>query len=237
MLGRPVRLLIATPFDGGDVLTARVTLGYHRFVRALERDLGADVLDGELLFAADVVRARNRAASHVLQRMPEISHVLWLDDDNFPEDVAQGLAVVHEMISSGEDLIAAPYTNKRPPLQWTHNGVQGVEPDERGVLDVLGVGFGFTITSRACLERMAWAAETYQDLPNQTTIANLFGQVYEQHPAGVALMSEDYSFCKRWRDLGGRVKIYLRAGIIQHVGSRAWSARDIPGAVLDSGPA
>ena len=49
------KLMIATPFDGGDLLTATVTLGYHRFVRYLERHMSADVLDGTALFACDVV--------------------------------------------------------------------------------------------------------------------------------------------------------------------------------------
>jgi hypothetical protein len=47
-----------------------------------------------------------------------------------------------------------------------------------------------------------------------------------------ALLSEDYSFCLRWRRLGGRVYVYARGGIIHHAGVHDWTAREMPGGVV-----
>jgi hypothetical protein len=66
-------------------------------------------------------------------------------------------------------------------------------------------------------------------------VPNIFGQLYDRvtdspDPEDEVLLSEDYSFCKRWRDLGGKVLLYTRAGVVRHAGYYAWSARDFPGA-------
>jgi ketosteroid isomerase-like protein len=226
------KLMIATPFDGGDLLTATVTLGYHRFVRYLERHMSADVLDGTALFACDVVRARNRAAGMVLRDFPAVTHVLWLDSDNFPEDDAQGAAVVQALLDSGHDVVAAPYTRKRTPTQWVHQGVTS-EPDAHGFAETHSVGFGFTMTSTRALRQLNelsfedLVAPRYWDLPHDHEVANLFGQVYASAGTRDYLASEDYSFCKRWRDTGGKVYVLARGGLIMHAGSKAYSARDM----------
>lgn len=226
------RLLIATPYDGGDLWTARVTLGYHNFVRALEKQLGSDVLDGSMLFACDVVRARNRAAAMVLRDFPAHTHVLWLDDDNFPEHIDDGVRVVREMLAADEDIVAAPYTNKKHPTRWVHQAFHGEQPDPRGLVRVRSVGFGFTLTSVACLREMSEKASHYWDLPNEHRIANIFGQINDEAPDGRPfLASEDFSFCARWRAMAGDVYVYAKAGVILHAGSRAYSARDMPGIV------
>ena len=235
------RVLIATPFRGAELHSAHVTVGYHQFTNALQHQLGAVTLPGTMMLACDVVRARNRAVGTVLREaaFADITHILWIDDDNFPEDIADGVRVVREMIGMGEGIVAAPYTNKRQPLRWTHQGIHGEDVDERGLLAVRCVGFGFTLTSRECLQRMADCHETepaageYWDLPNEHKIANVFGQVYDLDEKGREfLASEDYSFCKRWRLIGGDVFLYTRAGIIQHAGTHTWSARDMAGGVV-----
>ena len=94
-----MKIVIATPVDGADVATARVTVGYHHFVKRLAVSLGADVLPAELLFGADVVRARNRAAASILQNYPSADRVLWLDEDTWLED----MGAVTRMAETGED--------------------------------------------------------------------------------------------------------------------------------------
>jgi hypothetical protein len=79
---------------------------------------------------------------------------------------------------------------------------------------------------------MSEHARKYTDHPNKHVISNIFGQLYEpigpdKSPETDSLSSEDYSFCKRWRDLGGRVMVYLNAGRIVHAGSHGWSVRDM----------
>ena len=211
-------------------------MGYAESVRALQADLGAEMLPPALTYGCDNIRSRNRVAAHVLRERPDATHVLWWDDDQWPQDTR----IVRAMLATGEDLIGAPYTSKLPPLRWVHQRLDDRPTDERGVLEVRWVGFGFTLTSRACLERMAAAARPYADAravgPNHPQ-RDCFGLLYYQPPGTDSpeeqvLLSEDQSFCERWRIMGGRVMIYVRAGLVYHAGPHSWSALDIPHAVV-----
>ena len=97
-------LIIATPVRGIG-LDAPVSVGYAEAVRALSKTV--DVIPASVTFSTDVVRARNRLAATVLRDMPDVSHVLWWDDDVYPEDVK----IVERMLNAFEDVIAAPYVN------------------------------------------------------------------------------------------------------------------------------
>ena len=222
-------LVVATPVDGADIWSARVTLGYAENLRMLSHEMPvATVVE----YARDVVRARNRVASLVLSEFPAMTHVLWWDDDQWPED----RGIVRKMIDSGEDLIGAPYTSKMLPLRWVHQLLHPCPVAVGGVQAVRAVGFGFTLTTRRCLEDMTAAHRKYRDWPRETRPANLFGQLYESPmlSGGLytpedeeCLLSEDFSFCKRWRDMGRKVAILCDGGVIFHAGPRGWSAKDL----------
>jgi hypothetical protein len=229
---------------GATLHAAPVSAGFSEFRAACVRDLNATWFSATLTFSTDTVRAHNRIAAKVLREMPAISHVLWLDDDNWaelqtPEGVFAGMNtwVVREMIDTGEDLIGAPYTNKAQPVRWVHTPLPGESPDARGVLRVQSVGFGFTITSRRCLELSGDLARRYTDWPSPHKVPNIFEGAYARlapgnDPEEEGYLSEDLAFCHRWRARGGHVCLYTRAGIIGHAGGYVWSARDIPGGVV-----
>ncbi len=142
------------------------------------------------------------------------------------------------MMASGEDFIGLPYTNKKHPVRWVHQHLAPCPMAENGFQEVRGLGFGFTMTSRKCLQILSDTYRKYTDLPHQDKIANIFGQVYDVYlrgskdPTDEVLLSEDFSISKRWRDIGGKVKLYLKSGIIMHNGGYAYSARDIPGGII-----
>lgn len=230
-------LVIATPVRAAEMHAASVSLGYAEMLLRLQRVLPVEVLAGSLTFAADIVRGRNRIAAKVLREHPSATHVLWLDDDQWVDDVG----VVAELLALGVDVVGAPYTNKRQPLRWVHQHLQPPAAPVGDLLEVAGVGFGFTLTSTRALCELSAAERVYTDHPNPHRLANLFGQLFH-HPAleqGVkvpeadqALLSEDYSFCLRWRRRGGRVYLYTKAGLVHHAGPHAWSAREMPGGVV-----
>lgn len=230
-------LLIATPVRGGDPFSASVSVGYSEGVRLLSKGMPVETISAVVTFSCDVVRARNRLAAKVLREFPLVTHVLWWDDDQYFEDGHDGAKVIREMMDSGEPFIACPYTNKREPMRWVHLPLDPPQPPLReGLLEVRAVGFGMTMTSRACLVKMSQSATVYTDYPSKTRVWNLFGQLFDKvtdtdDPADETLLSEDYSFCKRWRDLGGHVMLKPHSGIVYHAGVRPWSARDMPGGV------
>lgn len=220
-------LLIATPVRGGG-LNAHVTVGYSEHVRKLSRTMPFGEVPALSSFVCDVVRARNRIAAKVI-RDGIASHVLWWDDDEWPEDVG----IVKRMIATMEDFIAAPYTNKTEPIRWHHQSRTLRDADSRGLLEVDYVAMGFTMTTVECLRRVSEPARKYTDYPTSDVVADIFGLLYDGPGDETdSLMSEDYSFCKRWRDVGGRIWVDGRPGnIVHHVGARAYSARDIEGGV------
>ena len=213
------RLAICTPVDGTE-LTGTVHAGYAVALGLLLRDNhGLDVVPAHLMFSVDIVRARNRAARKVLVDMPDVTHVLWWDSDVVPRD----LSIVKHMLATQEHLIGAPYLRKSEAPAWTHMG----ELDALG--HVRGVGFGFTITSVVCLRLMASMSRKYTDFLSDGTevddTADVFDLQYARHPSGKTMkLSEDFSFCERWRGYGGRVCLYTGPGsILSHVGSKAFT--------------
>ena len=227
-------LVIATSFRGSNPWAAHVTIGYAENVRALCQEMpGTEVIPEVVTYACEQVRARNRVAAIVLRDFPKMTYVLWWDDDQWPAE----RKIVGEMMATGKDLICAPYTNKKPPLRWVHQLLSPCPMGDGGLQRVRSVGFGFTMTSRACLEKMSANARRYTDYPNPLKPANIFGQLYDAPTPGCAeedetLLSEDFSFCKRWRELGGHVSLYLNAGIIFHAGMYPWSAQEMPGGIV-----
>lgn len=220
-------LLVATPVRAAEPYAAQVSLGYAEFLRALSHQIPFKTV---VTFSLDVVRARNRVTGIVLREkeFADVTNVLWLDDDQWTED----LGLVGRMLALNLPVVGAAYTNKKRPVRFVHQPWPGPRKlDEKGCLDVRAVGFGFTITSRACLEEMADDSHWYRDFPNETTCPNLFGQQYDYLEPGPdsasTLLSEDFSFCKLWREgYGGKIALYA-GGVILHAGAHAWSARDM----------
>jgi hypothetical protein len=219
-------LIIATPIRAAELWAAQVTLGYAESVRALSLEMPIKTV---VTYALDVVRARNRVVGIVLREkeFADVTNVLWWDDDQWPED----RSIVQRMLALDLPVVGAAYTNKKKPVRFVHQQWESkLTLDSRGVGNVRAVGFGFTMTSRACLEEMAEEAHWYRDFPNATTCPDLFGQLYDRPSPGdteETLLSEDFSFCKRWREqCSGLVRIY-GGGVIAHAGAHAWSAREI----------
>ncbi len=230
-----VKLAVATPVRASDHYCANVSYGYMNFVMNLSRVMPVEMIDSTMTYSVDNIRARNRIAAHILRERPQVTHVLWLDDDNWADDPRLVLA----MLATGEHVLGAAYTNKKSPTRWVHQHLDPPGTETAYVTEVRSVGFGFTITTTECLRRMSDAARKYTDVPYPHKIANIFGQLYDRLTPGTGaedeecLLSEDYSFCKRWRDAGGRVAVF-GGGIIEHAGMKRWSGRDIPGAIVES---
>lgn len=210
-------LLLATPVRAAELETALVTLGYAQFREQLARLVPSYV--GSITFSLDVVRARNRLVGILFRDHPEVTHVLFVDDDQWPEDIR----IVPEMVERCKGVLGAPYTNKREPMRWVHR------VDASGIA---GVGMGFTMVTRECLEALAKEARWYTDLPQGLRCPNLFGQLYEQVGGVETLLSEDFSFCKRAREAGFAVELYEQAGIVNHAGGHVWNARQMPGGIV-----
>jgi len=185
------------------------------------------------VFSEDVVRARNRLAQTVLDTT-DATHVLWWDTDTFVPDV-QG--TLDAMLASGHDVIGAAYPRKRKPRATVGVPLAGAKP-VNGIVEMSAIGFGFTLTSRAALTYVGQFADDYIDVLSngeRVTTANSFGLAYrhllgdnglcecEQPCNGnVELVSEDYSWCLRWRKLGKKVFMLMPPSPLQHMGMHSY---------------
>lgn len=155
------------------------------------------------------------------------------------------------MLSFGEPVVAGLYPLK--VLDWEHAPVCGVQSQEEGALRYCGeacagddlkrrdgfvtgvyAGTGFMLIAREALEKMV---DAYADLgyagmhaftegrrPNRTHYA-LFDCLIE--PSQRVYLSEDYAFCWRWRQLGG--KIWLdTVGRLTHTGPHDFQGNPAP---------
>lgn len=235
------RILIATPVDGNPA-TATVSHGYHQKVRELIQS-GAITVPSNLTFADDLARARSRCVWYALQ-IPEWEWVLWWDDDVVPHDIT----IVNRMIECAEwhgvNVIGAPYPRKRIPAQFPYRPLDkdiasGSMPFENGAVPVEWLAFGFMLTSRHCLECMVehykeeWFTDGHDSNNPHETVA-LFRQVMTKTemvtmPDGTRrrhreLLSEDYSFCHRWRQMNGTILMYVGEGSpLAHVGRHSFT--------------
>jgi hypothetical protein len=217
-----VKILIATPTRAAARECGTWSIGYVELSRQLLATYPSEVIPRTAVYGLDNVRARNYLAAWALHEGGDWSHILWWDDDQWPDDVT----CVQAMIATGEDLIGAAYTRKIEPVKWVHQEVN-LAPQAGVVRTVRSLGFGFTITSRRCVAKMYEASRKYRgDGVREYKMGDMFGMVYDGDGDEELLLSEDFSFCKKWRDMGGRVALYL-AALVYHSGARAYSAKDV----------
>lgn len=228
----PKRIVIATPTDG-DPKTAVVTHGYHQAVRQLER-AGAVIIPSEVCFSDDLARARSRCVWYCLQN-PAWDWLLFWDDDVVPQDTS----IIPRMIEVAEAddhwMIAAPYPRKRIPAQFPYKPLDehlnsGDMVVKNDCIEVEFIACGFMLIRRKCLDHMCayyeeqeWFTDVH-DVKNIHETVALFRQVMTPETALMGrrfreLYSEDYSFCYRWRRMGGKIQMYVGPGSpLGHVG-------------------
>lgn len=230
----PLHLFIATPCYGG--------LVYQRYMQSICALLLAAQNDGSRvsvqLLGNDslITRARNTLVSMFLDS--DATHLLFIDADiGFsPDEVIRLLRV-------GKDVAAGSYPLKiqhTGPEVFDH--VQSGEPLSTATLRYVGVplegdqrqtddgfvtaeyaGTGFMLIRREALERMIAAyPETRfsaaHDRAEPSASANLFALFDCMiDPETREYLSEDYTFCRRWRDIGGEVWLDTQSQL-QHTG-------------------
>lgn len=168
----------------------------------------------------DIAELRNIALTMWYDTMPTVSHLCFMDDDM---GVAPQLLL--DMLASGHPLVGALYPQRVLPIQFAGSGFGVRAPVKDGFMPVEGVGMGFTLISRVVVREML---EKITGISDHRVAP--YGAVFG--PAGVkriirafdkiddperGWMSEDLSFCRRWRECGGEVMAATHHRI-SHVG-------------------
>lgn len=240
-------IFLATPCYGG-LASIAYTSSLLALQRAcIERRIGLHVElgGGDAL----ITRARGIMAGSFLAR-PEYTHLLFVDADigfrsehvfrllDADRDVVGGIypakridwAKAKRAVQAGvEDVAAAstPYVVRFLPA--ADNNVQ---VDDDGFGAVAAVGTGFLMIRRAALQRLA---DRHPELRARhgdfhgaavPEAPMLFDTMIE--PGTGEYLSEDYAFCRRWRDAGGEIVADFTSRLT-HVGHAVYA-----GALIDS---
>lgn len=122
-------------------------------------------------------------------------------------DVCWEAGAMVRLLDRKEDFVAGIYPQRKDPIKYCVKWLDKPELQAiDGLLEVAGVPAGFMCLSRSMLEKMV---DQYSDsefycetAPNKKAWA-----LFADYRIGKHKMGEDYSFCKRWTDMGGKVWI------------------------------
>lgn len=237
MPSNTLHIVVATPCYGG-VVTQRYMQSVCGLMLAATHDNIAITLQ---LLGNDsmITRARNSLVATTLDN-PDATHLMFIDADigftpeqvgrmlQFDRDVVAGMYPL-KIVDYGEGVmrhLADGETMETAQLRYLG---AFLEPDVRqeadGFVTAEFAGTGFMLIKRAALERMIQA---YPQL-RFTAVHDRARPVESPHqyalfdgmidPDSGHYLSEDYTFCRRWRDIGGEVWLDTRSRLT-HVGSR-----------------
>lgn len=199
---RTTRVHICTPCYGG-MITESFFVSILKFMVAansLQLGFTIDTLTNESL----VTRARCSTAAKFLAYEPKSTHLMFIDADIGFEPVE-----IIKLLLANKDVVGGLYPKKTLPIQYVVNKIEN-SVTEGSLVTVANLGTGFMLIKRSVIEKMI---QKYPDWHYQDKVGldamydpfkyNLFQSVVD--PDTKELLSEDYFFCKTWRDMGGEI--------------------------------
>jgi hypothetical protein len=221
-------IFIATPTSGGSVKTDYVTSLMGMVSRLHAKGVRTTYANVD---AADVSEQRD-ALAHECLKHAAITHLLFVDGDmRFPSGLCGTL------LSFDLPFVGTVYARRKLSLEAIEQHLKtvsslrdaealayefNVRPQRssvmisQGLCEVEGFGLGFALIRRDCLTTLAESGTVpiYPSRYVNDDVHRFFGRL---QLADGSLLSEDYSFCRRWRQCGGQVFAYAMAEI-EHVG-------------------
>lgn len=204
-----MKILVATPCYGGKVFDCYL----HSLFR-LQSHFGNSVDLFTVPNDALVTRARNTCVAKFLDE--DFTHLLFID-----ADIGFTTQNVTRLLDYDKDVVCAAYPIKN--IFWEDvlgKGINDVSDAKRfclrhvvnsvskehedGIVEVADSGTGFMMIKRQVFDQMK---EAYPDLkyksPNYPSDNSYL--FFDCMKDGDTYLSEDYTFCKRWRDIGGKI--------------------------------
>ena len=166
-----------------------------------------------------ITRARNSLVAHFLAT--DATDLMFVDSD-----VAWERGALCRLIDSPVPFVCGLYPKRTEPLEWPlilrEDKSVTVDP-QTGLLEIAAAPGGFMRLKREVLEQMVkvHANLAYDEpfAPGNTAIS-----LFDFARQGRNYISEDYVFCQRYRDMGG--KIWADPNItFEHIGQKAMRGR------------
>ena len=214
-------VMIATPMYGG-MCTGVYVQGVLRTVNKL-RELKAPVFWAHIMNESLITRARNELVHWFLEN--KYDYLMFVDADIGFDETA-----VLQLLAADKDVVCGLYPKKE--IDWKQVskaaregkdnlqdyggsfvfnmiGNDDAETDETGCIEVRHGGTGFMLIKREVFETMKSHVKSYiNDVIDLGKNLNQ-DRIYEFFPVFIdeqeRLLSEDYAFCRKARDIGYKV--------------------------------
>jgi len=162
-----------------------------------------------------VTRARNNLVAKMMMN-PKTTHLMFVD-----ADVGFAPESVYKLIGHNKDVVGGIYPKKTFEPDYVFNPSLDSKRDG-DLIEVDDIGTGFLLIKREVIQKMF---DNFPDLKYRNNI-NIDSEaepfmyaLFDTHidKKTSTYLSEDYTFCNRWRELGG--KIYADTSIqLSHTG-------------------
>ncbi len=187
---------------------------FLKFMKEHQCEIVVDIAIGD----SAVGRCRNDLTRRFLES--ECTHMMFIDTD-----LVFSAAQVSRLLSHDVDLIGGFYPKKQEgPLNWVCNAIENPEYTESGLVTVKYMGTGFMLIKRRVFELMIQhygpQISYVRDGDPTKTVEHDFWHMgtYQYKDGSRRYLSEDWWFCQKWLDLGGKVWAD-RHVILKHSGS------------------
>ncbi len=199
-----------TPCYGGNITEVCFSSYLGFTIMAMQNNINfqIDTLSNE----SNVNRARNSCAAKFLSG--DCTHLMFVDADiQFdPKDIVK-------LINHDKDIVGGIYPQKTLPPKMVVNTIDNGKT-EGDLIEVGTLGTGFMLVKRRVFEEMiAHGATPYVDDIGLTKEEN--SNQYDFFQCTIdskgRYLTEDWSFCRRWRELGGSIWADKTIGLT-HVG-------------------
>lgn len=178
----------------------------------------------------DIAELRNMALTIWFDRM-DATHILFVD-----ADMGFDPSLVMDMLAFDEPVVGVIAPKRTLPLEFAGSGFGDQELERRGqFVCVEGVGMGVTLIRRDAIAKMVSALPEIVD-PRMATFPQRHAmganppdrliRAFDKINIDSGWLSEDFSFCRRWRECGGEIWASIMHPIT-HVGPYPFTGRYI----------
>jgi hypothetical protein len=172
-------------------------------------NLCVDTLTNESL----IPRGRNSLVAKMMASKINPTHLIFIDVDISFDETS-----IIKLLLADKDIVGGLYPKKTLPISYVVNGMNEAKR-ENSLLQVRHIGTGFMCIKKQVIEKMF---KKYKKLKYKTNIG--LGEQYDEYTYALFdtcidtetndYLSEDYTFCKRWVDMGG--EIWAETSIVLH---------------------
>ncbi|MFZ0557900.1 MAG: hypothetical protein WAM55_01250 [Methylovirgula sp.] len=241
---RSMKVMFATP-----CYISAVSMNYVTSIFGLTLDCAHFGIDCILHMHSEslITRARNKIVIKFLEE-ERFTHLFWIDSDlSFKsEAVFRILRADRDVVAGIYPMKSDPWPEEGPPAGMTrkefdikyteypfnpvhHNSRAPIGPyvDEDGFIEVAEAPTGFMAVKRSVFTNMMaqYPELNYvPDGPPGHPQAHLHWRFFDcmVDPDSGRYLSEDFAFCRRWRDMGGIVYADMQSKL-QHLGQRIFN--------------